>query len=106
MTGAVAAAQGPRPVPPAIGRASARARNGAAHIYGWLLLLPAAVLLGSFTHFPAVATFIESFYSTPRGARPARFVGANRAAVPAPADAPARDPGPVAPGDIAQVGGL
>ena len=44
-------------------------------LYGWLLLLPAAVLLGAFTHFPAVATFIESFYSTPKGARPSHFVG-------------------------------
>ncbi len=75
MTGAVAVAEGPRPAPSSSGRASARARNGAAHIYGWLLLLPAAVLLGAFTHFPAVATFIESFYSTPKGARPSRFVG-------------------------------
>ncbi|WP_201744748.1 carbohydrate ABC transporter permease [Neoaquamicrobium microcysteis] len=41
----------------------------------WLLLLPAAVLLATFTHIPAVTTFINSFYTTPRGARPARFVG-------------------------------
>jgi sn-glycerol 3-phosphate transport system permease protein len=75
VTGAVAAAEGPRSAPPNSGRASARARNGAMHIYGWLLLLPAAVLLGAFTHFPAVATFIESFYSTPKGARPQHFVG-------------------------------
>ena len=75
MTGAVAAAEGPRPAPPQSGRASARARDGAVHIYGWLLLLPAAVLLAAFTHYPAVATFIESFYSTPKGARPSRFVG-------------------------------
>lgn len=70
-----ALAESPRPVRPPAGRASARARSGAAHIHGWLLLLPAAVLLGAFTHFPAVATFIDSFFSTPKGARPSRFVG-------------------------------
>jgi sn-glycerol 3-phosphate transport system permease protein len=47
----------------------------AVQIYGWLLLLPAAVLLVAFTHYPAVATFIDSFYSTPRGRRGAVFVG-------------------------------
>ena len=35
-------------------------------IHGWLLLLPAMALLALFTHWPAVATFIDSFYSTPR----------------------------------------
>lgn len=45
------------------------------HIYGWLLLLPAAVLLTAFTYFPAVTTIIDSFFSTPKGARPAAFVG-------------------------------
>ena len=44
-------------------------------IYGWLLLLPALVLLFSFTHLPAVQTFIDSFWSTPRGRRPSTFVG-------------------------------
>ena len=47
----------------------------AVHIYGWLLLLPAAVLLAAFTHYPAVATFLHSFYSTPKGRRAAVFVG-------------------------------
>jgi sn-glycerol 3-phosphate transport system permease protein len=47
----------------------------AVHIYGWLLLLPAAVLLVAFTHYPAVQTLIDSFYSTPRGRRGAIFVG-------------------------------
>lgn len=45
------------------------------HIYGWLLLLPAAVLLTAFTYFPAVTTIIDSFFSSPKGARPAVFVG-------------------------------
>ncbi|MFZ0722050.1 MAG: sugar ABC transporter permease [Xanthobacteraceae bacterium] len=47
----------------------------AVHIYGWLLLLPAAVLLVAFTYYPAVRTLIDSFYSTPRGRRGAVFVG-------------------------------
>ncbi|MGQ9365667.1 carbohydrate ABC transporter permease [Azospirillum sp. ST 5-10] len=46
-----------------------------AQIYGWLLLLPAAVLLVAFTHYPAVAALWNSLHSTPKGARPARFVG-------------------------------
>ncbi len=42
---------------------------------GWMLLLPAMVLLVAFTHYPAVATLLHSFFSTPKGARPAVFVG-------------------------------
>ena len=45
------------------------------HIYGWLLLTPAAILLVAFTHYPAVATLAESFFSTGTGVRPPRFVG-------------------------------
>ncbi len=41
-----------------------------------LLLAPAVVLLVTFTFYPTVATLIDSFYSTPRGRRPARFIGA------------------------------
>jgi sn-glycerol 3-phosphate transport system permease protein len=44
------------------------------HLHGWLLLLPALAFLALFTHYPAIATLIESFYSTPRGSRPSRFV--------------------------------
>jgi sn-glycerol 3-phosphate transport system permease protein len=44
-------------------------------VIGWLLLLPAAVLLAGFTHYPAVATFWHSFFTTPRPNRPAAFVG-------------------------------
>ena len=44
-------------------------------ITAWLLLMPAVVLLAAFTHVPAVMTFINSFYSTPRGTRPAKFKG-------------------------------
>ena len=45
------------------------------NIHGWLLLLPAAVLLALFTHYPAGATLWHSFFSTPKGNRPAVFVG-------------------------------
>ncbi|WP_213772700.1 sugar ABC transporter permease [Bradyrhizobium sp. dw_78] len=45
------------------------------HVQGWLLALPAVVLLAAFTHVPAVATVIDSFFSTPHGRRPAAFVG-------------------------------
>ncbi|MDD7909649.1 sugar ABC transporter permease [Pseudovibrio exalbescens] len=44
-------------------------------IYGWLLLFPAMVMLMAFTHVPAVTTVINSFFSTPRGRREAKFVG-------------------------------
>ncbi len=46
-----------------------------ASIHGWLLLLPALALLALFTHFPAVATLVDSFWSTPRGARGSVFIG-------------------------------
>ncbi|GLQ04795.1 carbohydrate ABC transporter permease [Sneathiella chinensis] len=44
-------------------------------VYGWLLLSPALILLFAFTHYPAVVTIWDSFFSTPRGNREARFVG-------------------------------
>ncbi|NYT24561.1 sugar ABC transporter permease [Alcaligenaceae bacterium] len=44
-------------------------------VHGWLLLLPAMVLLAAFTHYPALATLWNSLFSTPRAARPAVFVG-------------------------------
>jgi sn-glycerol 3-phosphate transport system permease protein len=46
-----------------------------ATLHGWLLLLPAMACLALFTHWPAVASIIESFHSTPRARRPSRFVG-------------------------------
>ncbi len=45
-------------------------------VIGWLLLLPAAVLLAAFTHVPALATLWDSLYSTPKPGRPAHFIGA------------------------------
>ena len=44
-------------------------------IYAWLMLLPAMALLALFTHYPAIATFWHSFFSTPRGNRPSVYVG-------------------------------
>ena len=44
-------------------------------LYAWMLLLPAAVLLALFTHYPAVANLWHSFYSTPKGSRPSHFIG-------------------------------
>jgi sn-glycerol 3-phosphate transport system permease protein len=49
--------------------------RSSATINAWLLLLPAMTLLALFTHWPALATFIDSFYSTPRPRRGATFVG-------------------------------
>ena len=52
------------------------------NVYGWLLLTPAAILLIGFTHYPAVATLIDSLFSTGTVVRPSRFVGlANYAAL-------------------------
>src|ERR1700739_2400547 len=44
-------------------------------IHAWLLLLPAFLLLVAFTHWPAIATLIDSLYATPHGSRPPTFVG-------------------------------
>jgi sn-glycerol 3-phosphate transport system permease protein len=45
-------------------------------VSAYLLIAPAFILLVAFTHWPAVLTFIDSFYSTPRGRRASVFVGA------------------------------
>jgi sn-glycerol 3-phosphate transport system permease protein len=45
------------------------------HIYGWLLLTPAAILLIAFTYYPTVATLSQSFFSDGTALRPATFVG-------------------------------
>src|SRR5215472_6417213 len=46
-----------------------------ATVHAYLLLLPALALLVAFTHWPTLATFINSLYATPHGSRPAAFVG-------------------------------
>ncbi len=52
-----------------------RSRTLNIHLNGWLLLLPAAILLVAFTHYPTVASVVDSFFSTPRANRPQHFVG-------------------------------
>ena len=44
-------------------------------VHAWLLLLPALALLVAFTHWPAVATLVDSFHSTPKPNRAAVWVG-------------------------------
>lgn len=46
------------------------------HVYGWLLLTPAAILLIAFTHYPTIATVWESLYSKGSAIRPSKFLGA------------------------------
>jgi sn-glycerol 3-phosphate transport system permease protein len=50
-------------------------RNLNVHIQGWLLLLPAAVLLVLFTHYPVAATLYHSFFSTPKGSQQPVWIG-------------------------------
>ena len=44
-------------------------------LHAYLLLLPALVLLAAFTHWPAVATVVDSFLSNPKPNRPQVWVG-------------------------------
>ncbi len=46
-----------------------------AHVHGWLLLMPAAILLVAFTHYPTAATLGHSFFSESTAVRPSVFVG-------------------------------
>ncbi|MEM8744698.1 MAG: sugar ABC transporter permease [Pseudomonadota bacterium] len=50
-------------------------RNIKNQVYGWLLLTPAAILLVTFTHYPAIATLAQSFFSTGTATRPSKYVG-------------------------------
>jgi sn-glycerol 3-phosphate transport system permease protein len=52
-------------------------RRWRVHVQGWLLLLPAAVLLVTFTHYPVAATLYHSFFSNPKAGRAAVWVGAD-----------------------------
>lgn len=45
------------------------------HVHGWLLMMPAAILLIAFTYYPTITTFINSFYSRGSAIRPSRFIG-------------------------------
>jgi sn-glycerol 3-phosphate transport system permease protein len=49
--------------------------NSSRALQAYLLLLPAFVFLIGFTHYPALATFVDSLMSTPRAGRSANFVG-------------------------------
>jgi sn-glycerol 3-phosphate transport system permease protein len=51
------------------------AKSNQVHIYGWLLLMPAAIFLIAFTHYPTVATLAHSFFSEGSAIRPSVFVG-------------------------------
>jgi sn-glycerol 3-phosphate transport system permease protein len=51
------------------------AQRGSAAVHGWLLLLPAMALLALFTHWPAIATLIDSLHATPRRGLAPAFVG-------------------------------
>lgn len=44
-------------------------------LHGWLLLLPAAVLLVGFTHYPMIATLFDSVIAEGNGPLSARFMG-------------------------------
>jgi sn-glycerol 3-phosphate transport system permease protein len=50
-------------------------RDTMRHVNGWLLLMPAAILLIAFTYYPTFATIIDSFYSKGTAIRPSRYVG-------------------------------
>ena len=50
-------------------------RISRSQVYGWLLLMPAAIFLIAFTYYPAVATLAKSFFSQGSATRPAKYVG-------------------------------
>jgi sn-glycerol 3-phosphate transport system permease protein len=50
-------------------------KNNLHHIYAWLLLSPALILMGTFTHIPSILTLISSFFSTGTKKFPSKFVG-------------------------------
>ena len=52
-----------------------RTRLVGSAVYGWLLLLPAVVLLAAFTHYPALATLAQSLFTSGTALRPAEFAG-------------------------------
>jgi len=44
-------------------------------VHAWLLLMPAAILLIAFTHYPTVTTVVKSLFSKGTAIRPSRFTG-------------------------------
>ena len=65
----------PRPAPTVRGLGLVMSHTWRVHVHGWLLLLPAAVLLVTFTHYPVAATIYTSLFSTPKPGRPSLWVG-------------------------------
>ena len=51
------------------------AKYNRVHLYGWLLLTPAATLLIAFTYYPTAATLGHSVFSEGTALRPSVFVG-------------------------------
>lgn len=45
------------------------------HVNGWLLVLPALVMIALFTHYPIFSTLYHSLFSTGTAAKPAEFTG-------------------------------
>lgn len=45
------------------------------HVYGWLLSLPAAVMLATFVNYPTVASVVRSLFLPGTATRPAEFIG-------------------------------
>lgn len=45
------------------------------HINGWLLVLPAVVMISMFTHFPIGSTIFHSLFSMGTATRPSTFIG-------------------------------
>jgi len=50
-------------------------KNNLSHVYAWLLITPALILMGLFTHIPSFTTLISSFYSTGTKKFPSKFIG-------------------------------
>jgi|TARA_B100000929_G_scaffold153476_1_gene121367 sn-glycerol 3-phosphate transport system permease protein len=50
-------------------------KNNLNQIYAWLLLTPALILMGTFTHIPSIKTLISSFFSTGTKKFPSKFLG-------------------------------
>jgi ABC-type sugar transport systems, permease components len=50
-------------------------KNNLNHIYGWLLLTPALILMGTFTHLPSFTTLVSSFFSTGTKKFPSKYIG-------------------------------
>ncbi|CAN5437745.1 sugar ABC transporter permease [soil metagenome] len=56
-------------------RRDAALTGGFPAVTAWLLLLPALLVLATFTHWPVIGTIWSSFQSTPKGSRPSVWVG-------------------------------